>query len=75
MNPRGYRIELYEDEDGSWVAEVPELPGCLAAAGRPGDAVELLGDAMDAWIDAAVADARPVPPPSVPQRRRSNEPS
>lgn len=62
VNTRGYRIELYEDEDGIWVAEVPELPGCLAAAGGPGEAVELLEDAMDAWIDAAVADGRPVPP-------------
>jgi antitoxin HicB len=66
VNIRGYRLDLYQDdEDGSWVAEVPDLPGCLAAGDSPNEAVELAEDAIEAWIDAAQSEGRPVPPPSV----------
>ena len=62
---RGYRLDVYRDpEDGNWVAEVPDLPGCIAAAGTPAAAVRMAEDAISAWIDAAVADGRPVPEPT-----------
>ncbi len=62
---RGYRLELYQDpEDGSWAAEVPDLPGCVAGGASPGEAVEMIEDAIAAWIEAADADDLPVPPPS-----------
>lgn len=61
---KGYRIEMYRDEDGSWAAEVPELPGCVAAGDTPDEAVAMIEDAIEAWIEAAASDGRPVPPPS-----------
>lgn len=60
----GYRIEMYRDEDGSWAAEVPDLPGCVGAGDSPDEAVEMVGDAVEAWIEAAHASGRPVPAPS-----------
>jgi antitoxin HicB len=61
---RGYRLEVYRDpEDGSWAAEVPDLPGCLAAGETAAEAIELVADAIDAWMIAAKADGRPVPGP------------
>jgi antitoxin HicB len=60
---RGYRLEVFQDEDGSWVAEVPELPGCVAASMDPQDLFALAEDAIAAWIEAAVDDGRTVPAP------------
>jgi len=30
MTLHDYKIVLYRQEDGSWVAEVPAIPGCYA---------------------------------------------
>ena len=67
---KGYRIEVSQDpDDDGWAAEVPDLPGCVAAAASPADAITAAVDAIDAWVDAAVAMGRAVPPPS----RRTEE--
>jgi predicted RNase H-like HicB family nuclease len=67
---KGYRIEVCQDpDDDSWGAEVPDLPGCGAAGASPTDAITAVVDAIDAWIDTAVALGRAVPPPS----RRTEE--
>jgi antitoxin HicB len=60
---RGYRLEVFRDEDGSWVAEVPELPGCVAACLDPQELFALAEDAIAAWIEAAIDDGRTVPAP------------
>lgn len=61
---RGYRLEMYRDpEDGSWVAEVPDLPGCVGGGQSAEEAVEMAADAIEAWIDAASASGRAVPLP------------
>jgi antitoxin HicB len=61
---RGYRLEVYRDDDGSWVAEVPELPGCLAASAGAPELLALAEDAIAAWIEAALDDGRAVPAPA-----------
>ena len=62
---KGYRIELSQDpDDDSWGAEVPALPGCVAAAASPGDAIAAAVDAIDAWIETAMALGRAIPTPS-----------
>ncbi len=30
MGIENYKIVLYRQEDGSWVAEIPSIPGCYA---------------------------------------------
>ena len=30
MTLQDYKIVLYRQEDGSWVAEIPAIPGCYA---------------------------------------------
>ncbi len=59
-----YEIIIYwSDEDGAFIAEVPELPGCLAH----GDSRELaLANAKDAialWVETAAEHGDPVPQP------------
>ncbi len=56
--------ELSASEGGGWLAEIPDLPGCVG----DGDTVEAaVADAEQAileWIDAAKAKGRPVPEPN-----------
>ena len=33
-----FRVELEQEDDGRWIAEVPELPGVLAYGGTPSEA-------------------------------------
>jgi predicted RNase H-like HicB family nuclease len=61
---KGYRIELYQDpDDDGWAAEVPDLPGCVAAGVSPADAITAAIDAIEAWIHTATTLGRAVPPP------------
>jgi predicted RNase H-like HicB family nuclease len=51
-------------EDGAWIADVPDLPYCSAHGPTPHEAVAQVEQAIEAWLDAARADARPIPEPS-----------
>jgi len=62
-----YRISLRPlstAEGGGWLAEVPDLPGCMSDGETPQQAVENVMDAITCWIEAAEEDGRPVPVPS-----------
>ncbi len=49
-----YEILIYwSDEDSAYVAEVPELPGCLAHGKTQEEALKNSQDAMKLWIDTA----------------------
>ena len=64
MKIHGYAVQVYQEDDGSWAAEVPDLPGCVAAGENPNELFEMLHDAMDAWMESARADGEPIPAPS-----------
>ena len=51
------------DEDGAFIAEVPELPGCMSDGESYGEAVANAEDAMRAWIETARELGREVPTP------------
>jgi antitoxin HicB len=62
-----YRIALRPlepDEGGGWLAEVPELPGCMSDGETPQQAIDNVMDAIGCWIEAAVEDGRAVPEPA-----------
>jgi predicted RNase H-like HicB family nuclease len=62
-----YRITLRPlgpADGGGWLAEVPELPGCMSDGETPQEAVENVMDAIACWIEAAEEDGRPVPQPA-----------
>ena len=49
-----YGITLYwSNEDAAFIAEVPELPGCMAHGDSQADALENVNEAMQLWIDTA----------------------
>lgn len=51
---RGYRVEIRPEEDGSWTALVPDLPGCAAVGDSPNEALAELPDVIDLWIETAI---------------------
>ncbi len=58
-----YRVALRYDPDGYWVAEHPELPGCIADGETTADALASLDIARDLWIESRRATGLPVPEP------------
>ncbi len=59
-----YEIILYWSEvDRAFVAEVPELPGCMAHGDTQPAALENITRAMDLWIDTAREYGDPIPEP------------
>lgn len=58
-----YSIELDREEDGTYVAAVPRLPGCMAAGTDPSDAVSRLERAFDVWVEDALDSGEEVPAP------------
>ena len=56
-------ILYWSNEDRAFVAEVPELPGCVAHGNDQERALGNINDAMRFWIDRARALGRPVPEP------------
>jgi predicted RNase H-like HicB family nuclease len=61
---RDYHINLfYSDEDGGYVADIPDLDACSAFGSTPELALAEVEIAKDAWLSAAREDGRPVPEP------------
>ncbi|HXJ96121.1 MAG TPA: type II toxin-antitoxin system HicB family antitoxin [Terriglobia bacterium] len=59
-----YEIIIYwSTEDQTYVAEVPELPGCIAHGGSQQVALANANDAIQLWIDTAREFGDPVPEP------------
>lgn len=56
-------IIYWSEEDGVYIAEVPELPGCMAHGASPGEALTNVTTAIDLWIDIAREFGDPVPTP------------
>ena len=60
-----YPIEVYwSEEDGCWVADVPDLVFCSAHGPSPREAVAEVQLAVEAWLEAARATGRTIPEPS-----------
>jgi predicted RNase H-like HicB family nuclease len=59
-----YEIILYwSNEDSIFVAEVPELPGCMAHGATQETALANANEAIQLWIDTAKEFGDPVPEP------------
>ena len=59
-----YEIILYwSNEDQAFIAEAPELPGCMAHGDDQEEALKNIKEAMQFWIDTAGELGRSVPEP------------
>jgi len=59
-----YEIIIYwSEEDRSYIAEVPELPGCTADGPTYRQALANVEVVIQEWIDTAKELSRPIPEP------------
>ena len=59
-----YHINIfYSDEDGGYVADIPDLEACSAFGETPEQALAEVERAKAAWLEAARAAGKPIPPP------------
>ena len=59
-----YEIILYwSHEDDAFVAEVPELPGCMAHGNSQEAALKQVKKAIGLWLDTAREFGDPIPEP------------
>ncbi len=56
-------IVFWSEEDGAWVADVPDLKSCSAFGNTPEEAVAEVRVAMDGWLAAARDAGLPIPQP------------
>lgn len=59
-----YELIIYwSEEDGAFVVEVPELPGCMADGETYEQAVANARQVIEEWIETARELSRPIPEP------------
>ena len=59
-----YPISIFfSEEDGGYIAEVPDLAACSAFGETPEQALIEVQRAKEAWLAAARDTGRPIPPP------------
>ena len=64
MEKYRYEVIIYwSDEDSSYVAEVPELPGCMSDGATYEEALANVRVIIDEWIETAIEEGRTVPEP------------
>jgi len=56
-------IIFWSAEDDAFVAEVPELPGCMAHGATQEHALTNAKEAMQLWVDTAREFGDPIPEP------------
>ena len=59
-----YEIIIYwSDEDQAFIAEVPELPGCMSDGASYQEALANAEVVIQEWIETAKGLGRPIPEP------------
>ncbi len=59
-----YEIIIYwSKDDNAFIAEVPELSGCMADGTSYIEAIENIGIIIDEWIETAKSMGREIPKP------------
>jgi len=64
MMPIRYELVIYwSEEDKAFIAEVPELPGCMADGETYEQAVKHVRQVIEEWIETAQELGRQIPAP------------
>ncbi len=61
---KDYHINIfYSDEDGGYIADIPDLKSCSAFGETPEEALKEVKIARATWLEAAQDSGKPIPPP------------
>ena len=63
MENRYEIIIFWSEEDRAFLADVPELPGCMAHGASHEEALQNAQEAIQLWIETAGEDGRLIPQP------------
>ena len=59
-----YHINIfYSEEDGGYIADIPDLESCSGFGATPEEALAEVKRAKAVWLEAARQAGKPVPPP------------
>ena len=56
-------IIFWSDEDQAFIADVPQLPGCMAHGSSQEEALKNINEAVQLWTDTVLEFGDPVPEP------------
>ena len=54
---------FYSEEDGGYIADIPDLEACSAFGNTPAEALEQVQQAKSLWLESARAEGKPIPVP------------
>ena len=61
---KDYHINIfYSEDDGGYIADIPDLEACSAFGKTPEEALSQVEIAKSAWLDAARTAGKPIPKP------------
>jgi predicted RNase H-like HicB family nuclease len=59
-----YHINVFwSEQDACWIADAPDLEFCSAHGNTPVEAVAEIQIALEAWLDVARQEGKPIPQP------------
>ena len=59
---KDYHINIfYSEEDGGYIADIPDLNACSAFGQTPDEALKEVQRARKAWLEAARKEGKPIP--------------
>ena len=64
MTDKYEKIIYWSDDDNKFIAEVPELPGCMADGNTAEEALRNSGVIISEWIETAKLLGREIPEPA-----------
>jgi predicted RNase H-like HicB family nuclease len=61
---KDYHINIfYSDDDGEYIADIPDLKYCSASGATPEEALHEVLQAKALWLEAAHANGKTIPKP------------
>ena len=61
---KDYHINIFHsEEDGGYIADIPDLEACSAFGETPAEALAEVEVAKTAWLEAARQEGKPIPEP------------
>ncbi|MCL2016945.1 MAG: type II toxin-antitoxin system HicB family antitoxin [Defluviitaleaceae bacterium] len=64
MTPKYQILIHWSNDDNAYIAEVPELPGCMADGKTIAEVAANVEIIIEEWLESAALDGEPIPVPN-----------